>query len=296
MMRRLALGLLPLVVLQAGADRFCFEAAGAGPLSELAGTALPRCDDSPRQKVPTPRINPQIQVASATRSPWIVANGWRFLRNPQSRYLYELPAGKAALALAEAFTYDADAGFRFAAQDLEEAARMLAFLRQVPRRDLPPLADFAFVDDGSGLRGEAINLLTRRNLLYAIVDHPDSRYSLNVEVGSSAFPDELAANPGELAAAVRSQLTDERRSLRLYGTEMAIVRATGDGKAARLHILNYSDRQLTGIRLRIRGVYRAVDLHVFGHPDATATEFLAESGFTEFSIPTMGPYAVAHLQ
>ncbi|MCP5119881.1 MAG: hypothetical protein GY953_54475, partial [bacterium] len=182
MMRRLAFGLLPLICMQAGTDKFCFDAASAVSLSKLASTTLPRCDDTPRQNAPTPRTNLKIQVASATRSPWIVANGWRFLRNPSGKYLYDLPAGKAALAMAEAFAYNADAGFQFDARDFEEAARMLAFLRAVPRRDLPPLADFAFVDDGSGHRGEAINLLCRRNLLFAIVDQPDSRYSLNVVV------------------------------------------------------------------------------------------------------------------
>lgn len=295
-MKRLVLALLPLVCSQAGTEKFCYDPAAVEALSKQGGKPLSGCDNSPRSKVPAPQINLRIRVASATRSPWIVANGWRFLRDPGAKYLYELTDGKAALAMAEAFAYDVDAGFKFAPGDFEEAARMLGFLRSIPPANLPPVADFAFVDDGSGLAGEAINLLCRRNLLFEVVRQPDSRYPLNVVIGSEAFPREQAANPGELAAEVRSQLTDERRSLRLYGSEVAIIRAAGDGKAARVHILNYSNRPLKGIRLRVRGVYSAADLHVFGYPDATTTEFVTNDGFSEFSIPEMGPYAIADLR
>ncbi len=295
-MKRLALALLPLVCSQAGTEKFCYDPAAVEALGKLAGKPLPGCDSSPRSKVPAPQINFKIQVASATRSPWIVANGWRFLRNPGAKYLYELSDGNAVLGLAEAFAYDVDAGFNFAPGDFEEAARMLAFLRSIPPANLPPVADFAFVDDGSGLAGEAINLLCRRNLLFEVVHQPDPRYPLNVVIGSEAFPREQAANPGELAAEVRSQLTDERRSLRLYGSEVALIRAMGDRKSARVHILNYSNRPLKGIRLRVRGIYRAADLHVLGYPDVTATEFVTNDGFSEFSIPEMGTYAVADLR
>ncbi len=295
-MKRAALALLPFVCSHAGTDKLCFDLAAAASLSNTVQPPPAVCGDAARENVPVPRINFRVRVASPTRSPWIVANGWRFLRRPGARYLYELPAGKAVLAMAEAFAYDAEAGFRLDPRDIEDAARMLAFLRSIPDRHLPPLADFAFVNDGSSLAAEAINLLCRRNLLAEIVRRPDPRYALNVVLGSADFPRELAANPGELAQAVRSKLTDERRSLRLYGTEMAIVRATGDGKSARLHILNYSDRPLTGVRLRVRGAYAIAELHVFGYPGTSVAEFSSENGFAEFSIPEMGAYAVADLR
>src|SRR5205085_7854874 len=61
-----------------------------------------------REKLLVPRLAGRANVASATSRPWLDANGWRFLRNPQGKFYYELPAGKAALAAAEAFVYNAD--------------------------------------------------------------------------------------------------------------------------------------------------------------------------------------------
>jgi len=40
---------------------------------------------------------------SASRSPWIDANGWQILRAPARRYYYDVPAASVALAAAEAF-------------------------------------------------------------------------------------------------------------------------------------------------------------------------------------------------
>lgn len=296
-MKRLLLVVGAALCLEAGTDKFCFEASTRDALSRLTGAPLEVCDASGREKAPEPRINPRVQVASATRAPWIVANGWRFARNPGGKYWYELPAGKAVLAMAEAFAYGVDAGFRIDPKDHEEAAGMLKFLRSAPPPgDLPPMADFALVDDGSALAGEAINLLCRRNLLFEIVRRPDSRHGLNVVIGSDDFPRKLAANPSELAAAVREKLTDERRSVRLYGSEMSIVRASGDGRTAWLAVINYGNYPVTGIRLRVRGIYRSAALHVFAQSGAQVEELVNEDGFTEFTIPEVGPFAVVDLR
>ena len=273
------------------AARLCFD-----PPAEALGPYAEACDDAPRVKLPAPGVNLQIRVASATRSPWIVHSGWRFLREPGAKFRYEPPAGKGALAIAEAFAYGADAAFRLDPKDYAEAGRLLEFLESVPPRELPPLADFAFVDDGSAQAGEIVNLLVRRNLLFALVNRPDPHYDLNVVIGSPVFPRELASNPGAFATAVRSVLTDERRSMRIYGTEMAIVRAASDGKRARLQVLNYSGWPLRGVRLRIRGVFQSIQLRVFGYPDAAPTDVTAEGGFTEFTIPETGVFAIADLE
>jgi hypothetical protein len=238
----------------------------------------------------------QFDVASATRAPWIVANGWRFLRNPGGKYLYELPAGKAALGLAEAYAYGVDAGFLFDAADAGEAARMVSFLRALPERSSPALADFAFLDDGSEAAGEAMNLMSRRNLLFAVFREAEPRFQLTIIPGSEEFPKKLIANPANFAAAVRQKLTDDKRSLRIYGTQMAIVRAEGDGKTARVDVLNYNTRPLDGVRLRVRGVYSKAELHAFGYPEVAASEFTVDEGFTEFSIPQMGAYAIVDLR
>ncbi|MCW5978143.1 MAG: hypothetical protein KIT09_08695 [Bryobacteraceae bacterium] len=295
-MKTLFLAFVPLFAAWAGVEKFCADPASAELLNKTGEASVTACDAAERRKLPAPRVNLQVNVASATRAPWIIANGWRFLRNPGGKYFYEASAGKATLAMAEAFAYNADAGFKIDPADAEQAGRMLAFLRALPESDLPPMSDFAFVDDGTGVAGEAMNLMTRRNLLYAVVRQPDSRYAFTVVPGNDEFPRKLAANPGNFATAVRQKLTDEKRSIRLYGSEMAIIRAAGDGKAARLHILNYADRPLEGIRLRVRGAYSKADVHAFTQADAAATEFVVEDGFTEFSIPQMGVYAVVDLR
>lgn len=294
-MRRLIVLMSAAACFGAGAEKFCFDAATLAGLGRLGVTGLTQCDAEGREKLPVPRIDPKVRVASATRAPWIVANGWRMLRNPNGRFWYELPPRKAALAMAEAFAYGADAGFQIAPEDYAEAARMLQFLRTPARLDLAPMADFAFVDDGTPLAGEAMNLLCRRNLLFAVVPRPDPRFNLNVVIGSDDFPRTLAANPAELAAAVRRKLTDEARSVRLYGSEMALVRATGGEKAARLFVLYYGNYPLRGLRLRVRGQFPSAAVHVFGRPEAQAEELISEGGFTELTIPETGPLAVVDL-
>src|SRR2546421_3032380 len=86
---------LPCVWAQ-GASRAALEAAGIKRICALTEAEL-----SARQKLPTPAVTARAGVASPTRSPWIVANGWRFMRSPGAKFVYDVPAGKAALAAAE---------------------------------------------------------------------------------------------------------------------------------------------------------------------------------------------------
>ena len=79
-----------------------------------------------------------------------------------------VPAGKAALAAAEAFAYGADAVLKIDPADLASVGAMLTFLDSAAAADLPPVADFAVVDDGSAVTGEVMNLLARRNLLFQV--------------------------------------------------------------------------------------------------------------------------------
>ncbi|MDP9324382.1 MAG: hypothetical protein M3P13_12170, partial [Acidobacteriota bacterium] len=41
-----------------------------------------------REPLPTPGVTARAGLASPTRSPWIVANGWRFMRAPAAKYMY----------------------------------------------------------------------------------------------------------------------------------------------------------------------------------------------------------------
>src|SRR5262249_17673532 len=151
------------------------------------------------ERLPVPGITPRAGVASPTRSPWIVANGWRFLRQPTGKFAYELPAGKAALAAAEAFAYKANAVLKIDPADSNNLNPMTTFLRGLPAADLPAVADFGVVDDGSSVTGEVMNLLARRNLLYQIVPGPTPRFPFTIAIGSPQYTRAEAANPSAFA-------------------------------------------------------------------------------------------------
>src|SRR5262245_13821313 len=163
------------------------------------------------EEASAPGVDRQVQVASATRSPYLIANGWRFIRNRSAKYRYSLPAGKTALAAAESYAYGAEAALHIETADLEPAGKMLAFLRALPVANLPGVSDLAVVDDQHPLVGEVMNLLARRNLLFATATAPDPRYSINIRIGSKEYSEAEAADPSAFALKIRRQLTDERR-------------------------------------------------------------------------------------
>ena len=246
-------------------------------------------------KLQTPTVQYRMNEASATRSPWIDANGWRILRQPTARYYYDVPAAAAALAAAEAFVYGAHASVHTDVAGAESFHRMADFLGRIPDRDLPPLANIGVVDDGSDQAGELMNLLSRRNLLYKIVSAPDRRLDLNVRIGSSEYPKEEANNPGRLAQKIRGQLTDEKRLLRIYGSEVVVARLSGDGERLRIHLLNYSTRTVAGLRVRVLGNYTRGSVMAFGKPDLKLQEYEARTDATEFTLPEMSTYVVIDL-
>src|SRR5438105_5668519 len=92
----LFLASVPCVLTQGAATRAALEAAGITRIC-----ALTDADLSTREALPTPGVTARAGLASPTRSPWIVANGWRFMRHPGAKFVYDVPAGKAALAAAE---------------------------------------------------------------------------------------------------------------------------------------------------------------------------------------------------
>ncbi len=284
-------------VRQAGIERLCVPAEGA-PAWQAAGFAVvPLGEKARAQRTPVkaPGIVARADQASASRRPWLDANGWRFLRAPAGRWWCDAPAGRAALAAAEAFAFGADEVVAIEPAALEEAGRMLAFLAAVPDLDLPAHADVAVVDDGSPLVGEVLNLMARRNLLFEVVKKEAPDVALSVRIGSKEFPREAARNPDAFALSVRRRLTDERRSLRLYGGEVVLARLLRDGTRARVHLLNYSGRTIEGLRVRLLGSWAPGDALVFG-PGRTPVEDVAHpEGATEFSLPTLDAYAVVDL-
>ena len=279
---------LPCVYAADGDSRARLEAAGVTRVCSDADLAS-------RERLDTPGIQARAGVASPTRSPWIVANGWRVMRRPNAKYVYDVPAGKAALAAAEAFAYGADTVLKIDAADLANAGAMLTFLERVPSANLPPIVDLAVVDDGSAITGEVMNLLARRNLLFQVVQAPSSQFRINIAVGSREYPREDAADPSAFALKIRRQLGDEQRRLRLYGSEVVICRLTGDARRLRLHLINYGGRDIEGLRVRLRGAYRGEQALVSGAGPLKLNDQIIADGATEFSLPRLTTYAVVDL-
>jgi hypothetical protein len=132
--------------------------------------------------------------------------------------------------------------------------------------------------------------------LFKVVKAPSPQFRLNVAIGGAAYPREEAGDPSAFAQKIRSQLTDEQRSLRIYGSEVVIARLTGDGKSARLHLLNYGGRDIEGLRIRVRGNYSGVHAYVAGTGPIALVDQSAADGATEFTLPRLATYAVIDLK
>jgi hypothetical protein len=254
-----------------------------------AGFCATAADLAAHIKLLQPGVEFRPDVATATRAPWVNSNGWRLLRAAGKPVYYNAVKGKADLCAAEAFAYGAQALVSVDPADLERFASMLRFLKRMDGPLLPPRANIGFVDDGSAESGEVMNLLTRRNLLFRIVTAPDPRLDLNIGPGPPA------ANPSEFVATIRQKLTDPKRLLRIYGSEVVIGRLTGDGSRARLHLLNYGGRRVEGLRVRLLGVYKNLHVSAPGGVGTIADLAVAE-GATEFSLPGLDLYAIVDLQ
>lgn len=281
----------------AGIERVCVprDQVEAWRKEGFTASAMSEGELELRQPVAVPGIRSRVERASATRSPWVNTNAWRFLREPSGEFVYELPAGKAALAAAEAYVYGVDAVLKIDPADVSSLGQMTSFLSRLPRADLPDVADLAVVDDGSAPMGEILNLLLRRNLLFRLVPAPSAQYRINVQLGTPDYPRESAADPSAFALKVRRQLTDQERTLRVFGTEIVIGRLTGDRTRARLHLLNYGGRDIEGVRIRLRGIYPEGEANVAGQGRLPLEERVVVEGGTEFSVPRLGPYGVVDL-
>jgi hypothetical protein len=283
---------------QAGIERIAVPPAQLAAWKE-AGFAAVAVDDAElaaRVLLTPPGISPRRNRASSTQAPWVDGNGWRFLRDGAARYRYKLPAGRASFAAAEAYAYGADVLLEIDPADLKDLGAMLAFLAQLPAYDAAPVADFGVVDDGTPVVGEVMNLLVRRNLLFAAVRAPSPQFKINVKVGSKRYPQQQALDRSGFAMKIRRELGDERRTLRLYGSEGVIARLVGDGARRRLHLLNYGGRALEGLRVRVRGTFPEGSGYVSGLGPVALEERVVEKGATEFTLPRIGVYTVVDLR
>ncbi len=240
--------------------------------------------------VPAPQVNMRANVARATSSPWVDSNSWRFVRNPSVPFCIDAPGKSAALAAAEAFAYGVDAYIKTDDAGVAALGAIEGLLHGAwsPEAEAA-VADIGVNDDGSPATGEMLNLLSRRNLLYKVVKSPDSSLKLNVT------PDRNSPDPSKQAYAVRQSLGDENRSLRLYGSEVVIARLTRRGNLLRVHLVNYSQRPVNGLRVRVSGTFPKVDLRSSGADQPKLLDIVQSDGGTEFTLSTMNEYAIVDL-
>jgi hypothetical protein len=282
-------------------SRIFVTAAGARLVEQGIAGAAPS-ETSGYQEVPSPGVRYLPNVARATNVPWIDSNGWRFARGLRKANYANVPAGSAALAAAEAFVFSIDAIVNPDPKDVDDLGAMLRFIMSQEAPPMPELVNIGVVDDGSPVIGEVLNLLTRRNLFFKVVKTPDPGLDLNVQLGTSDFPSEAAANPYEFAARVRAKLGDDKRLVRLYGTNTVIARLTGNAKRARLCLLSFGGRRQENagpqaIRVRLVGRYRPLKFSAYGAAtEATLGDIRNPGNTTEFWVPDFRICAVIDLE
>ncbi len=268
----------------------------------LAAAAPTGAEAAAFQEVPSPGVRYLPNVARATNIPWIDSNAWRFARGITRVHYTKVPAGSAPLAAAESFVFNVDAIIDPDPNDVDELGRMLRFLKEFEQPPLPEMVNIGVMDDGSPLMGEVLNLLTRRNLLYKVVRAPDPTLDLTVQLGTPDFPVEAAANPYEFAARVRAKLGDDKRLVRLYGTNTVIARLTGNGTRARLYLLSFGNRRQPNrgeqaIRVRVVGRYRPTRFAGYAAPPHVDLTDIRNPGHaTEFWVPDFTTCAIVDLE
>jgi hypothetical protein len=207
------------------------------------------------------------------------------------------------LAAAEAFTYGVDAILNPDPADVQELGKMLRFPKALEQTPMWAISNIAVVDDRSPAMEEVLNMLTLRNLRHRVVSAPDRKADLTVQLGTKDFPRDWAQNPSDFAVRVREKLGDDRRLVRLYGTNTTMARLTGEGKHARLFLLSY-DRGRGGggegqqsIRIRVLGAYPPVRFAGYGAAENARLTDVENPGnnTTEFSVPAFNTPAIIDL-
>jgi hypothetical protein len=281
----------------AGIDKISVPAALEASWKNVAGISVTPVDPSLMRKVPPPSIRRQRRMASATMAPWVDSNGWRFLRDPGATYFYDAAGNTAALAAAEAFVFGVHAHVHTDEAGLRPLGQILAFLCKLKPPDAPSRVNIGFIDDGSPASGEFMNLLVRRNLLFRVVKQPDPALDLTVKPGSAEYPASEAANPALLAEKVRANLIDEKRLLRIYGTEVVVGRLCGTRENTRLYLLNYAAIRMPvdGLRVRVLGNFRHEKIFDFGTPNEQLLDVSQNSQATEFTLKDLSVLAMIDL-
>jgi hypothetical protein len=258
------------------------------------GMAVDAVDPASCTKLPEPGVLFRRGDAAATQRPWVNAAGWQMLRDPSKRYCYQDVGEKALLAAVEAFAYGGNALVKTKPSDLEEIGKLLRFLKQLPPDGPDAPVDFVLVDDGQASIGEVMNLMARRNLMFRVVKKPIPDMKV-IQIGTAKYPKADAADPYAFALKVRREIGDEKRQLKVYGSELVIGRVTSGPAGARLHLINYGQARIEGIRVRVKGVFKNGDLKEPEGGEPALRDFAVADGATEFTIPSMRTYAVVEL-
>lgn len=243
-------------------------------------------DPTALTKLPAPGVRYRMNEARASSAPWVDSNGARYARGIKGTALVNAGDGKAALAAAEAHAFGVAALISAGPKDWKAFAEMHKFLGTLPGGDLPPLANIGFLDDGSPAAAENMNLLLRRNLLFRVVSKPDAKLDVNVKP--------KPGDPNAFAYEIRRKLTDPKRLLRLYGSEVVVARLSGDATRRRVALLNYGNRTVEGVRVRVLGRWPKVTAYAFGET-VEAADVVVEAAATEFSLPRVPAYVVVEL-
>jgi hypothetical protein len=300
----LFLTLIPSLLWDAGPDTAAtLEKAGvreiavtsnAGDWTKTKVHAVP-IDPTTLEKLDPPGVDYQLGRAGATATPWINSNLSRMLRRRDASYVYDVTGPAVPLAMAEAYAANARAYLRIKADDLQAYAGALRFLRDIDSDSMPPRVNFALLDDGSAEIDEVMNLLVRRNLLFQTVGSAEAWKGMLVRIGTPEYTKEMASNPYEFAAIVRSRVQDDRRLVRLYGTTTTLAMLYGGERRSRLHLIQYGRNPVAGMRVRVLGRFPRVIIAALGNRCVPAEDLTVDASSTEFTIPEFRNYAVVDL-
>ncbi len=236
-------------------------------------------------KLPGPGVQYRMNRASASNAPWVDSNGWQYARGLKAPAYME--TANPVLAAAEAHAYGVDVIMKVPVTDWPKFAEASKLLASLPASKLPPMANIGFLDDGSPAAGENLNLFVRRNLLFRVVSTPDSTLSLNVKP--------QAGDPSAYAYQIRQKLGDDKRLLRIFGSEVVIAGLFGDASGRRVTLLNYGNREVEGLRVRLVGRFPNLRLYSSAGP-VEPIDLLVTPEATEFSLPRVSTYTVIDLK
>ena len=130
-------------------------------------------------------------------------------------------------------------------------------------------------------------MFARRNLTFVLGENPAAL--------TSVVADQSIKDPNEFVYSVREKLGDEKRLVRVYGSETVLVNLTGEGGRVRVHLVNYGRRPVDGLRVRVRGSFQLRQAAFFGVDSASVDDFAVADGGTELSIPHLETYGVIDL-